>query len=119
MKALSLEPAGPRGQWTQPVPLVKTNLGAGSYGVEVKGRAAPLVFGKDIYASTLRTADRLAIRSAPMVFVGYGVSAPERDWDDFKGDDLHGKIAVMLVNDPADGGVSPLSPCLRLAEVGL
>ena len=100
LKALGLEPAGPRGQWTQPVPLVKTNLGAGSYGVEVKGRAAPLVFGKDIYASTLQTADRLAIRSAPMVFVGYGVFAPERGWDDFKGVDLHGKIAVMLVNDP-------------------
>jgi Zn-dependent M28 family amino/carboxypeptidase len=35
-----------------------------------------------------------------MVFVGYGVSAPERGWDDFKGVDLHGKVAVFLVNDP-------------------
>ena len=35
-----------------------------------------------------------------MVFVGYGVTAPERGWDDFKGVDLHGKVAVMLVNDP-------------------
>ena len=35
-----------------------------------------------------------------MVFVGYGVTAPERGWDDFKGVDLHGKVAVFLVNDP-------------------
>jgi Zn-dependent M28 family amino/carboxypeptidase len=35
-----------------------------------------------------------------MVFVGYGVAAPERKWDDFKGVDLHGKVAIFLVNDP-------------------
>ena len=38
--------------------------------------------------------------NAPMVFVGYGVQAPERGWDNFKGVDLKGKVAVMLVNDP-------------------
>ena len=42
----------------------------------------------------------MKIANAPMVFVGYGVSAPERGWDDFKGVDLRGKVAVMLVNDP-------------------
>lgn len=41
-----------------------------------------------------------AIADAPMVFVGYGVHAPERGWDDFKGVDLKGKVAVFLVNDP-------------------
>src|SRR3546814_15047197 len=40
------------------------------------------------------------IVDAPIVFVGYGVTAPERDWDDFKGVDLKGKIALVLVNDP-------------------
>src|SRR3546814_2111990 len=40
------------------------------------------------------------ITDAPLVFVGYGVTAPERDWDDFKGVDLKGKIALVLVNDP-------------------
>ena len=38
--------------------------------------------------------------NAPLVFVGYGVTAPERGWDDFKGVDLKGKVAVFLVNDP-------------------
>src|SRR3546814_7892202 len=40
------------------------------------------------------------IVDAPIVFVGYGVTAPERGWDDFKGVDLKGKIALVLVNDP-------------------
>jgi Zn-dependent M28 family amino/carboxypeptidase len=44
--------------------------------------------------------EQLALQNAPLVFVGYGVHAPERNWDDFKGVDLHGKIAVVLVNDP-------------------
>ena len=60
----------------------------------------PLVQGRDIYVSTDRAVDRVAIAAAPMVFVGYGVHAPERGWDDFKGVDLKGKIAVFLVNDP-------------------
>ena len=40
------------------------------------------------------------VENAPMVFVGYGVTAPERNWDDFKGVDLKGKVALVLVNDP-------------------
>ena len=43
---------------------------------------------------------KIDIKDAPLVFVGYGVKAPERHWDDFKGVDLHGKIAVVLINDP-------------------
>jgi Zn-dependent M28 family amino/carboxypeptidase len=49
---------------------------------------------------TVRPLSRVTIADAPMVYVGYGVAAPERDWDDFKGFDLHGKVAVFLVNDP-------------------
>ena len=41
-----------------------------------------------------------ALPGVPLVFVGYGVKAPERNWDDFKGVDLKGKIAVILINDP-------------------
>ncbi len=95
-KALKLQPGGPNGQWTQAVPLVHTRLGSGT----LTAGAMPLVQGRDIYVSTVRPVDRVAIADAPMVFVGYGVTAPERGWDDFKGVDLHGKIAVFLVNDP-------------------
>ena len=100
LKALGLEPAGPGGAWTQPVALVKTQLGDGSINaVTPKGQAA-LKAGTDVYLSTVRPIDRATIADAPMLFVGYGVSAPERQWDDFKGTDLRGKVAVMLVNDP-------------------
>ena len=45
-------------------------------------------------------ATAVKIDDAPLVFVGYGVNAPERNWDDFKGVDLKGKIGVVLINDP-------------------
>jgi Zn-dependent M28 family amino/carboxypeptidase len=48
----------------------------------------------------LNGANRVDIANAPLVFVGYGVNAPERGWNDFKGQDMHGKILVELVNDP-------------------
>ncbi len=96
MKALKLQPGGPNGAWTQDVPLVRTMLSEGTV------RAGDMVLerGRDVYVSTVRPIDRVAIANAPMVFVGYGVTAPERGWDDFKGVDLRGKVAVFLVNDP-------------------
>ena len=100
LKALGLQPAGPGGAWTQAVPLVRTQLGEGTVGIDANGRTIPLVQGRDIYLSTVRPVDRVTIAAAPLVFVGYGVHAPERGWDDFKGVDLHGKVAVFLVNDP-------------------
>lgn len=101
LSALGLEPAGPDGQWTQDVPLLHTKLtDTRDAAVALGGKRIPLAFGKDYYASTLQPKDRAVIDGAPMVFVGYGVSAPERQWDDFKGVDLKGKVAVFLVNDP-------------------
>ncbi|MBT9470710.1 MAG: M28 family metallopeptidase [Pseudomonadota bacterium] len=100
-KALGLEPAGDKGGYTQDVPLARFQVkDGGVYGLTLKGQAHPLERNKDISASTLRPVDRVSIANAPMVFVGYGVSAPERRWDDFKGVDLKGKIAVFLINDP-------------------
>jgi Zn-dependent M28 family amino/carboxypeptidase len=95
-KAMKAQPGGPNGSWTQPVPLVHTRMASGT----VRAGDTALVQGRDVYLSTVRGVDRVAIAGAPMVFVGYGVSAPERGWDDFKGLDLNGKVAVFLVNDP-------------------
>ena len=95
-KAAGLQPGGRDGSWTQPVPLVRTQLGQG----RVAAGGTPLVVGRDVYVSTVRPDAHVSIATAPMVFVGYGVSAPERQWDDFKGVDLKGKVAVFLVNDP-------------------
>ena len=100
-QALGLEPGGPDGQWVQTVPLLHTRLGAPTQlAVTQGGATTPWTFGENVYVSTLQPKDRVGIDKAPMVFVGYGVSAPERGWDDFKGVDLKGKVAVFLVNDP-------------------
>ncbi|WP_439569193.1 M20/M25/M40 family metallo-hydrolase [Sphingopyxis sp.] len=101
LQALGLEPAGVDGGWTQPVPLLHTRLGTPTtLAFERRGAATPLTFGTDIYVSTLQPKDQAVVTNAPLVFVGYGVAAPERGWDDFKGQDLTGKVAVFLINDP-------------------
>ncbi len=100
-KALGLQPAGPGGSWTQEVPLLKTQVLPDSTVSLLEGQAeVPLVIGQDIYLSTVQPKDEIKAADLPLVFVGYGVSAPERGWDDFKGVDLKGKIVVFLVNDP-------------------
>ncbi len=101
LTALGLRPAGPDGRWTQAVPLIHSIAGSPTaLNVRVGDRDVPVAPGTDIAPGTARDTTRVAIDHAPMVFVGYGVHAPERGWDDFKGVDLHGRIAIFLVNDP-------------------
>jgi len=100
-KDLGLEPGGPDGQFTQDVPLVLTQLGSGTLAINKTGRASmPLTQGENISVTTVRPDPEIDIENAPLVFVGYGVDAPDAGWDDYKGVDLHGKVAVFLVNDP-------------------
>ncbi|MGB5102289.1 MAG: M28 family metallopeptidase [Steroidobacteraceae bacterium] len=100
-RAAGLQPGGDAGGWTQAVPLVRTQVPGGELmSVTIGGGRIPLVQDTDIAALTLRPVDRVVVRDAPLVFVGYGVAAPERGWDDYKGVDLRGKIAVFLINDP-------------------
>jgi len=109
-RGLGLEPAGPDGQWVQKVPLLHTRLGTPrvlAFGGPRGTLAAEQA--KDVYLSTVRPDDSARISGAPVVFVGYGVKAPERGWDDFKGVDLKGKVAVFLVNDP-DFAAKPGEP---------
>ncbi|MGK5077805.1 M28 family peptidase [Janthinobacterium sp. HLX7-2] len=70
------------------------------------GKAVPLAFGQDwVWA----TGDSVAAHTfdAPLVFVGYGITAPEELWNDFKGSDVKGKIVVMMVNDPQPTAAEP------------
>ena len=100
-QAAGLEPGGENGGWTQTVPMIRTKLQSPmDLSIRQAGQSTALRFPEDVYLSTVRAVDRARIEDAPMVFVGYGVTAPERGWDDFKGVDLKGKVAVFLVNDP-------------------
>ncbi|MFN9847158.1 MAG: M20/M25/M40 family metallo-hydrolase [Alphaproteobacteria bacterium] len=100
-KALGLKPAGDNGGWTQSVPLrrYQTSPG-GDYAISVRGQITPLKEQTDLRIETQQPVDQVVIKAAPLVFVGYGVSAPERNWDDFKGVDVRGKMLLVLINDP-------------------
>lgn len=88
--------------WTQAVPLLKSEFASAPHvSLNVAGTPTELTQGEQIAVRAPTNGDKaLAINGAPLVFVGYGVKAPERNWDDFKGLDASGKILVMLVNDP-------------------
>jgi Zn-dependent M28 family amino/carboxypeptidase len=99
-RKLGLEPGNPDGTYIQKVPLVG-----------IAPDPTPLVFRKgseqqtlewkdDVVAWTKHVAERAAVDNSELVFVGYGVVAPEYQWDDYKGTDVTGKTLVMLVNDP-------------------
>ncbi len=100
-QSLGLEPGGTDGTWTHAVPLIHTQLaGDGRLSVSVGDMSQNWVQGLDVAVSTVRPVDKIDIQSAPLVFVGFGASAPERNWDDYGEIDLTGKIAIFLVNDP-------------------
>jgi len=88
--------------WTQPVPLLQSEFTAApQVAVTLGGKSVPLTQGEEIAVRSPTNGDKgIDLAKAPLVFVGYGVKAPERGWDDFKGQDLKGKVLVMLVNDP-------------------
>jgi Zn-dependent M28 family amino/carboxypeptidase len=106
MKAAGLQPAGdpgPAGRaWTQAVPLARFEItGPVAVGVQANGRTLNWAQGEQVAIRAAQTgASHVTIKNAPVVFAGYGVKAPERNWDDFKGYDLKGKIVLVLVNDP-------------------
>ena len=100
-RALGLQPGGANGGWIQTVPLIRTQVPPqADFRIASHGETLTLHSPVDIYVNTVRDTPAVTIENAPMVFVGYGVTAPERQWDDFGDVDLHGKIAIFLVNDP-------------------
>ncbi|GGZ21446.1 M28 family metallopeptidase [Asticcacaulis endophyticus] len=99
-KDAGLEPGGENGGWTQTVKLRKFQVSDPSLSLNLKGQPMPLVQGEDITASTRGALGAVSFTDAPLVFAGYGVTAPERGWDDFKDVDVKGKIIVVLINDP-------------------
>jgi Zn-dependent M28 family amino/carboxypeptidase len=95
---------------TQAVPLLKTQVQSpASLGFDIGDTHQSLQQAVDIAIETSRPQEKINIEKVPVVFVGFGASAPERDWDDFGGIDLKGKVAVFLVNDP-DFAAAPDEP---------
>jgi Zn-dependent M28 family amino/carboxypeptidase len=100
-KAIGLEPGNPDGSWTQKVPLVSLKPHPQG-GFVVKKGAAKREFNinRDVVVTSKHVTDEVKLDNSELVFAGYGVQAPEYQWDDFKGVDVKGKTIVVLVNDP-------------------
>jgi Zn-dependent M28 family amino/carboxypeptidase len=104
-KQLGLEP-GNHGSWFQKVPTVSTaleNPDSVKLTVGEGGGSQSFDFGKDMVAMTLQAKPHVTIKDSDIVFVGYGVDAPEWNWNDYKNLDVKGKTVVVLVNDPGFG----------------
>jgi Zn-dependent M28 family amino/carboxypeptidase len=106
LRAAGVQPGGDlvngKRQWTQAVPLLRSEFVANpQVSIDIAGKAMPLSQGDQIAVRAPTNGEKaIVIDHVPLVFVGYGVKAPERNWDDFKGVDVRGKIIVLLVNDP-------------------
>ncbi len=97
---LGLKPIG--SSYFQPVPLVEAALDpeASFFRLEEASGVRDLKFKTDIVYWTKQVADRLSFEGSDLVFVGYGIVAPEYQWNDYAGLDVKGKTVVILVNDP-------------------
>ncbi|PSJ38027.1 M28 family metallopeptidase [Allosphingosinicella deserti] len=91
---------GNKGSWYQNVPLVENTASPSQ--MTIGGGRTPLVFDyrKDFVANTYQVQPRTELAASELVFVGYGINAPERGWNDYAGLDVRGKTVVILVNDP-------------------
>jgi Zn-dependent M28 family amino/carboxypeptidase len=107
MQAAGLQPAGDvesgKRSWYQKVPLLRTSIREADpkLVLTLAGTPSSITQGEQISVRAPLTGQKhVNFNNLPLVFVGYGVHAPERKWDDFKGQDVKGKILVVLVNDP-------------------
>ena len=96
---IGLKPGNPNGSYIQDVPLVGTTSVVNAQAT-VNGKTTRLSALSDIVAWSLQPDTMVQVAPTEVVFVGYGVVAPEYQWDDFKGTDVRGKVVVMLVGDP-------------------
>ncbi|MBV8865520.1 MAG: M28 family peptidase, partial [Acidobacteriaceae bacterium] len=100
LKAAGVEPAGDNGTYFQRVPLVGSKTSASAtLKISGHGENVSLAFGKDFVGTALSQVAENNF-DAEAVFVGHGISAPEFNWDDYKGEDLRGKVLVYFTNEP-------------------
>ena len=99
--AIGLDPAGHNNSWTQEVPLMAITASPEmQLTITGNGKTTTAAYGPDMMAWTKRVVPNVEVKDAELVFVGYGIVAPEFDWNDYAGVDMKGKTAVIMVNDP-------------------
>lgn len=102
MDAIGLEPAGEDRGWFQPVPLIESTLdeSASSFDISIDGEPMGLQTNVDVVYWSQNPDEQVSLEESDLVFVGYGVVAPEYGWNDYEGVDVTGKTVVILINDP-------------------
>jgi Peptidase family M28/PA domain len=101
LQALGYEPGGADGSWQQPFDLVGvTAQMPKTWSFKRGARSLALSWWDQYVAGSGVQTDRGEVKNAEVVFVGYGITAPEYGWDDFKGVDVRGKVLLILNNDP-------------------
>jgi len=98
---IGLQPGAADASYFQTVPMVETTADASTVlHISGNGGAHALTFGTDFVIGTRSGQEHVSIKDSELVFVGYGVNAPEQNWNDYAGLDVRGKTVVVLVNDP-------------------
>src|SRR5439155_26718691 len=97
-KALALKPGNPDGTYLQEVPLAGITTQPTAH-FTVNATPTDLKFPDDYVASSARLQENINVDDSEIVFVGYGIVAPEFGWDDYKDVDVKGKTILMLIND--------------------
>src|SRR6266516_3285841 len=99
-KQIGLKPGNPNGSYVQEVPLAGIRSEP-RMSVTVGDKTTELKYPDDFVASSARLQPEIKVSNSDVVFVGYGIVAPEYGWDDYKDVDVRGKTILMLINDPA------------------
>jgi len=100
LESLGVQPGAPDGGWLQPVELVGITGNPKTLELSGNGKALSLKYWDDIIAVSGTPTETTKVEGAEVVFVGYGIQAPEYQWDDFKGLDVKGKVLLVMNNDP-------------------
>jgi Zn-dependent M28 family amino/carboxypeptidase len=101
LEGMGYQPGAPNGQWQQPFDIVASKVDMPkTWSFQAPHGRVDLKWRDDYIAVSGVQNDKVSIDDAELVFVGYGIQAPEYKWDDFKGQNLKGKVLVMLNNDP-------------------
>ena len=115
-KKIGLQPGNTDGTYIQNLPLVGiTGANTSPLTVTGGGKKATFKWRDEVVAWTRRVADTASIENSELIFAGYGVNAPEFNWNDFKDVDVKGKTIIVLVNDPqvpVQSDPSKLDPAL-------
>jgi Zn-dependent M28 family amino/carboxypeptidase len=100
LEQIGFSPAGPNGDWQQPFDLVGIDSAQPPQWTFSGARDVVLQQNEEFIVASGMQTESVGVNDAELVFVGYGIEAPEYDWNDYKGENLRGKVLVMLNNDP-------------------